>query len=173
MHCVGGQEIMAEKWEPLLNNLGHVCRKLKKYKEALNYHRQSLVLCPQNPSTLSAMGYAYALNGDYAEAVDCFHKALGLRRDDTFSTTMLNSTIEQLIHEMPTSADLPATVPEFRSRARPENSASTSRICSLQEMIATATQPWNDDPTTAADTSGEENVTRNESSMLDVDMDDA
>ena len=23
------QEVVAEKWEPLLNNLGHVCRKLK------------------------------------------------------------------------------------------------------------------------------------------------
>lgn len=32
--------IIAEKWEPLLNNLGHTCRKLKKYDDALRYHQQ-------------------------------------------------------------------------------------------------------------------------------------
>lgn len=31
---------MVEKWEPLLNNLGHTCRKLKKYDESLEYHHQ-------------------------------------------------------------------------------------------------------------------------------------
>jgi len=30
----------------------------------------------------------------------CTWQALGLRRDDTFSTTMLNNTIEQLVNEM-------------------------------------------------------------------------
>ena len=39
--------------------------------------------------------------------IHCFRsflQALGLRRDDTFSTTMLNSTIEQLVNDMPTGA---------------------------------------------------------------------
>lgn len=31
---------VAEKWEPLLNNLGHVSRKLCKFSEALDYHQQ-------------------------------------------------------------------------------------------------------------------------------------
>ncbi len=35
------------------------------------------------------------------EAVESFHKALGIRRDDTFSTTMLNNVIEQLMVEEP------------------------------------------------------------------------
>jgi len=42
------------------------------------------------------MGYAHAILGNTAEAVDCFHKALGLRTDDTFSTTMLTYVIEEL-----------------------------------------------------------------------------
>lgn len=54
---------------------------------------------PLNPSTFSAMGYAHAMIGNTLEAVDCFHKALGLRRDDTFSTTMLNYVIEQLVDD--------------------------------------------------------------------------
>lgn len=33
------------------------------------------------------------------EAVEYFHKALGLKRDDSFSTTMLGNAIEHLISE--------------------------------------------------------------------------
>lgn len=32
--------ILPSKWEALLNNLGHTCRKMKKYEEALEYHEQ-------------------------------------------------------------------------------------------------------------------------------------
>lgn len=32
--------ILPSKWEALLNNLGHTCRKMKKYGEALEYHQQ-------------------------------------------------------------------------------------------------------------------------------------
>ncbi|XP_060143884.1 cell division cycle protein 16 homolog isoform X3 [Globicephala melas] len=92
-----GNEVTVDKWEPLLNNLGHVCRKLKKYAEALDYHRQALVLIPQNASTYSAIGYIHSLMGSFENAVDCFHTALGLRRDDTFSVTMLGHCIEMYI----------------------------------------------------------------------------
>uniref|UniRef100_A0A8C3WHP0 Cell division cycle 16 n=1 Tax=Catagonus wagneri TaxID=51154 RepID=A0A8C3WHP0_9CETA len=92
-----GNEITVDKWEPLLNNLGHVCRKLKKYAEALDYHRQALVLIPQNASTYSAVGYIHSLMGNFENAVDYFHTALGLRRDDTFSVTMLGHCIEMYI----------------------------------------------------------------------------
>lgn len=47
---------------------------VRKYNESLDYHRQSLVLCPHNPATYSAMGFSYSLQGNYLEAVDCFHK---------------------------------------------------------------------------------------------------
>uniref|UniRef100_A0A8D2CL96 Cell division cycle 16 n=1 Tax=Sciurus vulgaris TaxID=55149 RepID=A0A8D2CL96_SCIVU len=90
-------KVTVDKWEPLLNNLGHVCRKLKKYAEALDYHRQALVLIPQNASTYSAIGYIHSLMGNFENAVDYFHTALGLRRDDTFSVTMLGHCIEMYI----------------------------------------------------------------------------
>uniref|UniRef100_G1SV62 Cell division cycle 16 n=1 Tax=Oryctolagus cuniculus TaxID=9986 RepID=G1SV62_RABIT len=70
-----GNEVTVDKWEPLLNNLGHVCRKLKKYAEALDYHRQALVLIPQNASTYSAIGYIHSLMGNFENAVDYFHTA--------------------------------------------------------------------------------------------------
>ncbi|XP_066994017.2 cell division cycle protein 16 homolog isoform X2 [Anabrus simplex] len=104
---------LAEKWEALLNNLGHTCRKLRKYSEALEYHQQALVLSPLNPSTYSAMGFVHALMGNTSEAVEAFHKALGIRRDDTFSTTMLGYVIEQLMEDTPPFKDAPDEPPSF------------------------------------------------------------
>ncbi|XP_077987958.1 cell division cycle protein 16 homolog [Glandiceps talaboti] len=95
-----GSEIMTEKWEPLLNNLGHVCRKLGKYDEALGYHQQALVLCPQNPSTYSAIGFVHSLKMNFSAAVEYFHKALGLKRDDTISVTMLADTTTLYIEDI-------------------------------------------------------------------------
>jgi len=95
------EPVLPDKWEPLLNNLGHTYRKLQKYDKALEYHRQALVLSPLNPSTYSAMGFVHALIGNNEEAVDAFHKALGICRDDTFSTTMLSYVIEQLSEDTP------------------------------------------------------------------------
>ena len=46
----------------------------RKYDEALDYHEKALVLCPKNPSTLSAIGYVHTLKGNSAQAVDYFHK---------------------------------------------------------------------------------------------------
>uniref|UniRef100_A0A2I3SMT1 Cell division cycle 16 n=2 Tax=Pan TaxID=9596 RepID=A0A2I3SMT1_PANTR len=71
--------------------------KPRKYAEALDYHRQALVLIPQNASTYSAIGYIHSLMGNFENAVDYFHTALGLRRDDTFSVTMLGHCIEMYI----------------------------------------------------------------------------
>lgn len=93
--------LLPSKWEALLNNLGHTCRKMKKYEEALGYHQQALVLDTLNPSTYSAIGFIHAQIGNTQEAVDAFHKALGLRRDDTFTTTMLGYVMEQIIEETP------------------------------------------------------------------------
>ena len=66
----------------LMCNTYHLtnCKKIyvtllnRKYDEALEYHRQSLVLLPHSASSLSAMGYVYALKGLFHESVTCFHK---------------------------------------------------------------------------------------------------
>ncbi|XP_033637648.1 cell division cycle protein 16 homolog [Asterias rubens] len=94
-----GTHDLPEKWEPLLNNLGHVSRKLKKYDQSLDYHRQALVLCPHSPSSFSAIGYVHTLMGDFSTAIDYFHKALGVGRRYVFSETMLARAIEQYILE--------------------------------------------------------------------------
>ncbi|KAL0122000.1 hypothetical protein PUN28_007059 [Cardiocondyla obscurior] len=117
--------ILPSKWEALLNNLGHTCRKMKKYDEALEYHQQALVLDPLNPSTYSSIGFIHALMGNIQEAADAFHRALGLKRDDTFTATMLAFVMEQLIEEAPPYPNAPTEIPKYKSEENesriPEN----------------------------------------------------
>lgn len=56
---------------------------------------------PHLAGTYSAIAYIHALMGHTEEAVDWFHKALGLNRDDIFSTTMLNYVIAQFSEDQP------------------------------------------------------------------------
>lgn len=86
--------------------MGHTCRKLKKYEEALEFHQQARVLDPHSPSTYSAIGYVYTLRGDSLQAIDYFHKALAIRRDDAFSTTMLSNLIESYMNEVSPGNDM-------------------------------------------------------------------
>lgn len=92
-------EVLSETWETLLNNLGHACRKLGRYQEAIRYHKQALVLVPKKASTFSALGFVNSLLGNHHEAIGYFHKALGIQREDTFSVHMLGKTLEQLTLE--------------------------------------------------------------------------
>merc|ERR1719369_1004513 len=110
---VGNSSGLSEKWESLLNNLGHTMRKLGRYSEALSYHQQALVLSPLNPSTYSAIGYVQTLTHDLTSAVESFHKALGIRREDTFSTNMLNYVIEQLMDDVAPFPGYPEETPRF------------------------------------------------------------
>ncbi|XP_062587191.1 cell division cycle protein 16 homolog [Saccostrea cucullata] len=122
-----GQEVIVEKWEPLLNNLGHTYRKLRNYEKSLEYHKRAGILSPQNPSTYSAIGYTYVLKGDNLMAVDYFHKALGIRRDDQFSTTMLSSVIETLMSEMDPCEGASEDFPAFPTPGKLEFSHSSSQ----------------------------------------------
>lgn len=92
-------EPIAIRWEPLINNLGHCCRKNKKYDEALKYHKQALALKPQNPSTYTAIGFVYALKLNLEQAVDYLHRSLALKRDDIVTTALLKSCLEDLMSE--------------------------------------------------------------------------
>uniref|UniRef100_A0A182JCQ4 Uncharacterized protein n=1 Tax=Anopheles atroparvus TaxID=41427 RepID=A0A182JCQ4_ANOAO len=92
-------EHITARWEPLINNLGHCCRKNKKYEEALEFHQWALSLKPLNAATYTAIGFVHALMGDLNAAVDAFHKSLSLKRDDVFTTTILKYAIEDLAEE--------------------------------------------------------------------------
>nr|XP_009859251.1 cell division cycle protein 16 homolog [Ciona intestinalis] len=90
-----GDEVSIEEWKPLLNNLGHVHRHLKNYPQALTYHRQALVLSPHSADTYTNIGFVLSYMGNYLEAIEYLHKSLGLRRDDAFTASLLDTVIEQ------------------------------------------------------------------------------
>lgn len=92
-------EPISIRWEPLINNLGHCCRKNKKYDQALKYHRQALALRPQNPATYTAIGFVYALKNNLEKAVEYLHRSLALKRDDIVTTALLKSCLEDLMNE--------------------------------------------------------------------------
>lgn len=54
-----------------------------------------------NTSTLTCIGFVQSLSKNYTDAVDTFHKALGQKREDTFSSTMLNCVLEMCIEDPP------------------------------------------------------------------------
>lgn len=54
-----------------------------------------------NTSTLTCIGFVQSLSKNYTDAVDTFHKALGQKREDTFSSTMLSCVLEMCIEEPP------------------------------------------------------------------------
>lgn len=60
---------------------------------------QALLYSPLNASTLTCMGLVYSLSGNISEAVETLHKSLGIRRNDSFTTTLLNSVIELLVDQ--------------------------------------------------------------------------
>ena len=72
---------------------------------------QALLVSPCRASTYASMGYVYSLTGKAAEAVEYFQKALALKRDDTFSTTMLNFVLDSYLSEAPPFPGAPAEVP--------------------------------------------------------------
>lgn len=85
-----------KEWEPLLNNLGHVCRKLKfvrlnfknkrfhlkfssilknrKYNDSLEFHRKALALQPTNSSTWTSIGLTNIFLNKFDDAIDYFHQ---------------------------------------------------------------------------------------------------
>ncbi len=82
-------------WHPTVVNLGHAVRKQHQYSEAIELYEQALGLCPMQPGTYAALGYTHHLLGNTAAAIEHYHKALGLRPDDSFTAEMLTQALQQ------------------------------------------------------------------------------
>lgn len=82
-----------QKWEPLLNNIGHTLRQLGRYDEAIEYHNKALTLIQANASSYSALGFLYYLKEDWDQALEYLNNALSIRYNDSISTSLLEKTI--------------------------------------------------------------------------------
>ena len=87
------------------------------------------MLSPLNPGIYSALGYVQTLTGDLTNAVESFYKALGIRREDAFSTNMLTSMIEQLMNCVASFPGFHDITPRFPSLLISTKSWSSSREC--------------------------------------------
>lgn len=150
---------------------------LRKYDEALEFHKQAMVLSPHNASSYAAIGFVYSLKWKWNEAVEYFHKvctrfgyhfksylitfssqALGLKRDDPFSTNMLQHSIDHLINGI---SSIDEDSPPYESPSY------------IEEVLAKKTSSGNllipkEEPLEEANLSIS---AMNESSMMDVEMD--
>merc|ERR1719341_1576371 len=171
----GGEEMvspcMADKWESLLSNLGHTYRKLRRYEEALSFHQQALVLRPLNPSTYSAIGFVQSLTGDLMGAVESFHKALGIRREDTFSTQMLNTVIEQLMSEVAPFPGYPDETPRFAPLKSPPGLECTEEVEPAGDDSFGGDFLGEGEADSSREVGGEEEGTLADTSNLSIDCD--
>lgn len=101
-----------QKWEPLLNNIGHTLRCLRRYDEAIEYHTRALTLVQANTSTYSSIGFLYYLKDDYEQALEYLNEALSLRYNDSIATSLLEKTIpkyneilKQSLDQIPDKSD--------------------------------------------------------------------
>lgn len=82
-----------QKWEPLLNNMGHTLRQLGRYDDAIEYHNKALTLIQANASSYSALGFLYYLKEDWDQALEYLNNALSIRYNDSISTSLLEKTV--------------------------------------------------------------------------------
>jgi len=94
-----------QKWEPLLNNIGHALRQLGRYEEAIEYHNKALTLIQANASTYSSLGFLYYLKEDWDQALEYLNNALSIRYNDSISTSLLEKTIPRYNQALKESLD--------------------------------------------------------------------
>ena len=60
------------------------------------HRKAALALAPRSASTHAALGLAHQLIGGAAlhDAIECYHRALALRPDDTFVSEMLSRALK-------------------------------------------------------------------------------
>ena len=140
-------KILSDKLEPLLNNLGHVNRKLKRYDQACHYHRKALNILPDNQSTLDNIAFVYALQGKWNQAIEFFHKSLSIKRDHPFATNMLGRCIDHLVN------------PAIRSLEPPKyDSSHSTRLSSIIPIAAELPVQPTHDLSNDVDMEGQEDV---------------
>ena len=71
--------ILPNRYDTLLNNMGHVLRKLGKYSDAIEFHKKALMMSPQNASSYFSIGLIYCMMGKWNEAVENLDYVCDLR----------------------------------------------------------------------------------------------
>ena len=97
---------LTDEWEPSVVNVAHAYRKMNDFDAAIEWYERALGLAPKCASTHTALGFTHQLKGNFqsnmGEAIECYHRALSLKPDDTFAQEMLTlALIDQCAVTMP------------------------------------------------------------------------
>ena len=84
-------------FEPTFFNLGHACRRLGRYAEALAAYGTARALAPEKPSTLAAIGLTHQLAESHGAAATAYHAALALAPEDPFASRMLRIALQDML----------------------------------------------------------------------------
>jgi len=93
--------------EPSIFNLGHACRKMRRFDEAIEWYRLALAIAPRNASTYAALGFTHHLRGDPDGAIELYHQSLSLKPDDTFTCEMLKEALKDVLQATSDPLSLP------------------------------------------------------------------
>ena len=74
-------------------NLGHAYRKVDDLDSAKRCYQEAIGLEPKEGATYAALGLTFHLNGQYMQAIELYHQALGLKPGNTFASTLLNKAL--------------------------------------------------------------------------------
>jgi|MDSW01.3.fsa_nt_gb anaphase-promoting complex subunit 6 len=99
-------KLSTEALEITTVNLAHAHRKQNNFDDAIVCYERALRFSPRSASTYTSLGFTHQLKGNFqshmAEAIACYHKALGIRLDDGFAQEMLTlALIDQCAVSMP------------------------------------------------------------------------
>jgi len=86
-----------------------------------------------NTSTLTCIGFVQSLRNNFRDAVDTFHKALGQKREDTFSSTMLTCGLEICIEDPPLFNDYSDEATESLKLELSKKLPKTNRVLKMND----------------------------------------
>mmetsp|Transcript_94553 Transcript_94553/g.276308 ORF Transcript_94553/g.276308 Transcript_94553/m.276308 type:complete len:569 (-) Transcript_94553:8-1714(-) len=81
--------------ETYCSNLGHAFLKCRVYDRALEAFRQAHRLSPRSAPVLTGIAFTLQLMLRPEEAIEYYHRALGMQREDPFASEMLNYAVQE------------------------------------------------------------------------------
>lgn len=74
------------------------------FDRALDAFQQAHRLNPRSASVLTGIAFTFQLQGRLEEAIEYYHRALSMQRDDVFATEILNYAVQEAA-EQPVSME--------------------------------------------------------------------
>lgn len=90
-------------WTSTHANLGHACRRLRRFDEALTHFDHVARLSPLDPTVYTARGTIYLHLGRFDDAVTSFHQALSLKPHDALVTDLLERALQDASEQLPSA----------------------------------------------------------------------